>query len=99
MPIHEPHLPVSPRVELLDLQLVSAIRAAATATTASSSALHDAVCRVARDARRNEVPSEQVVSAITRRAHPYFASRPAFARYEFERQVAWWVAQEYHRDD
>lgn len=99
MPSHEPHLSVSPRVELLDLQLVSAIRAAAAAGTATSSTLHDAVCRVARDARRHDAPTEQVVSAITRRAHPYFASLPAFARYEFERQVAWWVAQEYHRDD
>ena len=99
---HETSLPLgaaASRLDTTDLQLAGAIRAAVSAGTVVTDALHDAVCRFVRAQRRYEIASADVVNAIVQRARPYLGKLPAFARKEFERQIAWWVAQEYHRDD
>ena len=83
----------------LDMQLAGALRSAVAAGTVKSQPLFEAVCRYVRDARAREVPAAEVVTALDRRARPHLTTLPSFLRREFERQLAWWVAHEYHRDD
>ena len=95
LPFSTPTAPADPT----DLAFLVALRAAVQAGTPTTSALHDAVCRLARAARARQVPSQEIVDAIARRLRSVVVGLPARLHVEFERQLAWWVAQEYHRDD
>jgi len=99
MRAHETIPALTTSFDPLDLQLAGALRAAADARTVTSPPLYEAVCRYVREARSRDVPPAEVVTALDRRARPHLAALPGFLRREFERQLAWWVAHEYHRDD
>jgi hypothetical protein len=83
----------------LDMQLAGALRSAVSAGTVKSQSLYEAVARYVRDARSRDVPVAEVVTVLDRRARPHLTALPGYLRREFERQLSWWVAQEYHRDD
>ena len=95
LPFSTPSAPIDP----VEHTFLVALRAAVKAGTPTTSALHDAVCRLARSARAREVPVSDVVDAITRRVRSIVVGLPTRLYVEFDRQLAWWVAQEYHRDD
>ena len=97
-----PDLPLSTASASVDASehtFLVALRDAVRAGTPKTSALHDAVCRLARTARARQVPSQEVVESIGRRMRAFVTAVPSRVSIEFDRQLAWWVAQEYHRDD
>ena len=94
-----PSSPAAAAPDAAEHTFLVALRDAVIAGTPTTTALHDAVCRLARAARARQVPSQEVVESIARRMRAIVTGLPSRLRVEFDRQLAWWVAQEYHRDD
>ena len=86
------------RSDLLDAGLHRALAAVARGGRAGAD-LHEAVCRYARQARTRELGARDAAASLCSFARAPLASLPIAARREVEHQIAWWVAQEYHRDD
>ena len=87
------------RSDLVDAGLHRALAAVARGGRAGTDDLHEGVCRFARQARARELGARDAAAWLCSYARAPLASLPIGARREVEHQIAWWVAQEYHRDD
>ena len=96
---HVSLVPSLGRPELVDAGLQRALAAVGHAGRAHTDELHDAVCRYARQARQRDVGAREAATQLCAYARTPLAPLPAVMRREVEHQMAWWVAQEYHRDD
>ena len=91
--------PPATRPELVEPGLQRALAAVAHGGRAGRDELHEAVCRYTRQARVREVGAREAASSLCAHARASLAALPITVRREVEHQMAWWVAQEYHRDD
>ena len=87
------------RVEPVDAGLQRALAAVARGGRAGREDLHEAVCRYARQARQREQGAREAAAWLCAYVKGPLAALPLALRREIEHQIAWWVAQEYHRDD
>ena len=92
-------VPTVGRPDLVDAGLQRALAAMARGGRSGRDDLHEAVCRYARQARAREVGARDAATWLCAYVRAPLASLPIVARREIEHQIAWWVAQEYHRDD
>jgi hypothetical protein len=87
------------RPDLVDAGLHRALAAVARGGRAGTDDLHEAVCRYARQARARDLGARDAATWLCSYVRAPLATLPIVARREIEHQIAWWVAQEYHRDD